>query len=41
MELIDCVNEGDSVDVFITIYVYLVDCYNEDKGRNQGESKIL
>jgi hypothetical protein len=36
IELIECVNEADSVDVFITIYVYLVDCYNEDKGRNQG-----
>ena len=41
VELIECVNEVDSVDVFITIYVYLVDCYNEDKGRNQGESQIL
>ncbi len=41
IELIDCVNEADSVDVFITIYVYLVDCYNEDKNRNQGENQIL
>ena len=39
--MVDMVKEEESVDVFISIYAYLVDCYQEDKASMQKEDKIL
>jgi hypothetical protein len=41
IEMVDMVKEEESVDVFISIYAYLVDCYQEDKASMQKEDKIL
>lgn len=41
VDMIDMVKEEESVDVFISIYAYLVDCYQEDKANMQKEDKIL
>lgn len=41
VDMIDMVKEEESVDVFISIYAYLVDCYQEDKASMQKENKIL